>query len=365
LSNIFINSASMIKKYKNIIITAVIIVLIVILLIIPKIRSSNEVSPATGRQMGSPIGVSAHLIKSETLENNVLTTGTVMANEEVELRSEIPGKIVRILFNEGSPVKKGDLLVKINDEELKAQLERARYRFRLLEDREYRQKVLLEREAISQEDYDVSLNELNMAKSEVDLIIAQINKTEIKAPFDGKIGLKSVSEGSFVNNSIIIATLQNINPVKIDFSVPEKYYLQVQKGDKVNFTVTGSNERFVAEVYALEPKIDPVTRTLRIRAIFRNDQGRILPGSFADVQLVLKQVSNAILIPTQSVIPELKGQKVFLYKNGNAVPQNIETGTRTEESVQVTSGLKENDTLITSGILQLRPGMPVSISRFN
>jgi membrane fusion protein, multidrug efflux system len=354
------------KKYKKIIITAVVITAALVLILIPKLGSSGEVTPAAGRpQAGGALGVSAYIVNSETLENNVFTTGTIMANEEVELRSETSGKIVQIHFDEGTTINKGQLLVKINDEELKAQLERARYRFKLLEDREYRQKILLNREAISQEDYDVSLNELNMAKSEVDLIQAQINKTEIRAPFSGRIGLKSVSEGSFVNNSNIIATLQNINPVKIDFSVPEKYSLQVQKGDKINFTVTGSEERFTAEVYAIEPKIDPVTRTLRIRAIFKNDRGRILPGSFADVQLVLKEINNAILIPTQSVIPELRGQKVFLYKNGQAVPREIQTGIRNEATVQVIEGLSESDTVITSGILQLRPGMPVSISRFN
>jgi membrane fusion protein, multidrug efflux system len=355
------------RRTKKIIISAAVILAVLVILAIPKLSSSGETPAAGGRpQMGgAPMGVSAHIIKTETLANNVLTTGTVLANEEVELRSEISGKIVEIHFTEGTTVNKGDLLVKINDEELKAQLERARYRLKLLEDREYRQKVLLNREAISQEDYDVSLNELNMAKSEVDLVMAQLNKTEIRAPFQGRVGLRAVSEGSFVNNTTVIATLQDINPVKIDFSIPERYSLQVQKGDRVNFTVTGSDERFTAEVYAVEPKIDPVTRTLRLRALFRNDQGKIIPGSFADVQLVLKEIKNAILIPTQSVIPQMQGQMVFLYKNGNAVPVDIQTGIRDEGTVQVTAGLTGNDTLITSGMLQLRPGMPVSISRFN
>jgi membrane fusion protein, multidrug efflux system len=354
------------RKYRTIIISAV-IVLIVALLVIPKVISSGNNKGAAGRpQMGSAVlNVSAHIAAPVTLENNVATTGTIMANEEVEIRSEIPGKIMRILFKEGSNVSEGDILIKINDEDLKAQYDRAKYRLKLLEDREYRQSVLLKREAISQEDYDVSLNELNVAKSEVDLVQAQLNKTEIRAPFSGRIGLKSVSEGSFVNNSIVIATLQNINPVKIDFSIPEKYSLNVNRGDKVNFSVTGSEETFTAEVYAIEPKIDPVTRTLRIRAIYQNPAGKILPGSFADVQLILKKIENAILIPTQAVIPELKGQKVFVFNNGTAVPKIIQTGIRREETVQVVDGLSISDTVITSGILQLRPGVPVNITRYN
>ncbi len=353
------------RKYKLLLYT-VLVVAAVLLIVLPKLTSTGKGNDNPGRPgSAAMLNVSAHITKPETLENEVNTTGTVLANEEVELRSEISGKIIKIFFREGSNVNRGELLVKINDEELRAQLERARYRVKLLEDREYRQKVLLQREAISREDYDVSLNELNVARSEVELAEAQINKTEIKAPFSGRIGLKSVSEGSFVTSSIIIATLQNINPIKIDFSVPEKYSLQVQKGDKVTFSVTGTDEVFSGEIYAVEPKIDPVTRTLKIRAIYQNNAGRILPGSFAGVKLVLKKINNAIMIPTQSVVPELKGQKVFLFKNGIAVPQIIETGIRKEETIQVIRGLNVNDTLITSGILQIKPGIPVKISKFN
>lgn len=352
------------SRYKILIYT-VLTAAVLMLLILPKITSSGSGEQHRIMNPGTALQVTAHIVKPQTLENNVNTTGTVIANEEVELRSEISGKITGIFFREGSDVHIGDLLVKINDEELKAQLERAKYKLKLLEDREYRQKVLLQREAISREDYDVSLNELNVAKSEVELVEAQINKTEIKAPFSGRIGLKSVSEGSFVTSSTVIATLQNINPIKIDFSVPEKYSVHVHKGDKVIFSVTGSNDQFTGEIYAIEPKIDPVTRTLKIRAIYQNKAGRILPGSFADIRLVLTEINNALLIPTQSVIPELKGQSVFLYKNGTAVSKQIETGIRKEETIQVTSGLAEKDTLITSGLLQIKPGMPVEISGFN
>jgi membrane fusion protein, multidrug efflux system len=352
------------KKYKFVILVLITLVIITALLI-PKIFSSgNNKQAARPQGAAQVLSVTAHITKSETLQNKVNTTGTILANEEVELRSETSGKITSIHFTEGTTVTKGTLLVKINDEELKAQLDRAKYRLKLLQDREYRQKILLEKEAISQEDYDVSLNELNVAKSEIDLVQAQLNKTEIKAPFTGKIGLKNVSEGSFVNNTTVIATLQNIKPVKIDFSIPEKYSAQVSRGDKINFSVTGSEEKYTAEVYAVEPKIDPVSRTLQIRAIYRNPGEEILPGSFANVQLVLKEIKDAILIPTQAVVPELKGQKVYLYKSGKAVPQEIITGTRTEETVQVTSGLSVSDTVITSGILQIRPGIPVRVTAY-
>jgi|SRR5690554_1604262 len=351
-------------KHKiKLIVIIVVVIVAVVLLALPKLDSSENQNVQSNTN--APLPVKAYIIKPQTLANNVLTSGTILANEEVELKSEESGKITNIYFKEGSRVKKGDLLVKINDAELQAQLEKAKYNLKLLEDREYRQRVLLEREAISKEDYEVSLNELNVVKADIELIKAQIEKTEIRAPFDGIIGLRNVSEGSFVNTNTIIATLQNINPVKIDFAIPEKYAGIVKTGDLVRFKIVGRDEIYTAKVYAIEPKIDPLTRTLKLRAVYSNPAGNILPGSFADVELILEKIDNAIMVPTHSIVPELKSQKVFLYKNGQAVSQNVEIGTRTDQRVQIVSGLKENDTLITSGILQIRPGMPVVISEFD
>ncbi|HSP89253.1 MAG TPA: efflux RND transporter periplasmic adaptor subunit [Ignavibacteriaceae bacterium] len=351
------------KRIKPILITIIVLV-VAGLIALPKLSSSGN-DNQTAKNRNTTLPVRAHIVKNEKLANNITTSGTILANEEVELMSEVAGKIVNIFFKEGSSIKKGDLLIKINDSELQAQLEKTKFNLKLLEDREYRQKVLLEREAISKEDYEVSLNELNVVKADIGLINAQIDKTELRSPFDGVIGLKNVSEGSFVNTNTIIATLQNINPVKIDFSIPEKYSGSVKIGDAVKFKVVGNNEVYIGKVYAIEPKIDPLTRTLKMRALYSNPNRNIFPGSFADVDLILDEIDNALMVPTYSIVPELKGQKIFLYKNGNAVPQSVEIGIRTDTTVQITKGLKENDTIIVSGILQVKPGMPVIISEFN
>lgn len=351
------------KRNMKKILIALAIVIVIALFAIPKFSSSGpdgKRNPAA--RQNAPLRVNIHVLDEESLDNKVFTNGSILANEEVQLMSEVPGKIVEIFFKEGSVVKEGDMLVKINDSELQAQLRREKYRFKLLEDNEFRQRKLLEKEAISQADYDASLNQLNVSKAETQLIDAQIAKTEIRAPFNGIIGLKYVSEGSYVTPSKVIASLQNINPVKIDFSIPEKYAASVKRGDNINFKVTGDERVYTGKIYAIEPKIDPVSRTLKIRGIYNNTGNNIFPGSFADVELVLKEIDDAIMIPTHALIPELKGQKVFLYKNGKAVPQSVKTGIRTEERVQVTSGLKSKDTLITTGILQLRPNMPVIIA---
>jgi membrane fusion protein (multidrug efflux system) len=351
------------KNIKTFAIIGVVIAALIILAI-PKLKSSDDKPVARGFGAAGPLPVKVHITKYEALDNKVLTTGTVLANEEVDLKSEVPGKITKILFKEGSYVNKGDLLVKINDADLQAQLQSAKSRLELQKDTEYRQKQLLEKEAISQEDYDMTANQLQVNQAEVELIKAQIAKTEIRAPFSGVIGLKNVSEGSFVANTTVIASLQNINPIKIDFSIPERYSSMVNVGDEINFSITGNTKKYIGKVYAIEPKIDPVTRTLQLRALCSNTGREILPGSFANIELVLKKIENAILIPSEALIPDLNGQKVFIYRGGKATPQQVGTGIRTNVDVQLTSGINEGDTIITSGMLQLRPGAPVTISEF-
>lgn len=348
------------------IITGVIILALLVIILYPKVSSSgnDESTVLPARGMGMSVPVKVHIVEPETLSNIIISTGSVMANEEVELRSETSGKITSINFREGSYVNHGDLLVKINDSELQAQFRRAESKVKVVEEKEFRQRRLLERNLISQEEYDNTFNEYNASKAERDLIKAQIDKTEIRAPFSGMIGLRSVSVGSFVNTNTIIARLQNLSSLKIDFSVPERYSSIVRVGDELYFRVSGNNEYYSAKVYAIEPRIDPSTRTLQIRAICgpRKD---LVPGAFANVQLRLKETPDAILVPSVAIVPELKGQRVYLYKDGIVASQNVEIGIREETRVQIVSGLNAGDTVITSGILQIRPGAKVYIIEIN
>lgn len=354
------------KNTKKIIVGLTIAVILAIVFL-PKFLSSSGAGSnlMTGGRPDMIVPVKAHIVVLETLSNSVFTTGTVLANEEVELRSEVSGKIVRILFKEGSFVSKGDLLIKINDADLQAQLRRAESKVKLSQEKEARQRQLRDGNLISQEEYDNTVGELNVNLADFDLIKAQIDKTEIRAPFSGIVGLRSVSEGSYVTTSTVMARLQNFNSIKVDFSIPERYSASVKTGDELEFKISGSSNQFKAKVYAIEPKIDPGTRTLQIRAICSSSYKELIPGAFANVELSLKQTSDAILIPTVSIVPELKGQKVYLYKNGVVVPQNVELGTREETRVQIISGLSLGDTVITSGILQIRPNSKVKISEFN
>lgn len=301
-------------------------------------------------------------MEGESVDDQIYSSGSILADESVQLSAETSGIVTHIHFREGSSVERGDLLLKINDSELQAQLQRNQFRLSLAEQREERQKRLLERGGISQDQYDAILNEVNVLRSELNLIEAQIAKTEIRAPFSGSIGLKYVSEGSYISPNSQIASLQRLNPVKIDFAVPERYISRVQTGDIVQFNVQGVDSTFVGEVYAIEPQINRETRSLQIRAISDNPDHLLFPGAFANITLILNTLDNALMVPTISLIPELNSQKLFVMSNGKVEEVRVQTGIRTSEKVQVVDGIAPGDTVLTTGLLQVRAGNEVNIT---
>ena len=312
-----------------------------------------------------PTRVNGIVVKAESFANTLSVSGSIEANEQVQLRSEISGLITGIYFKEGSFVKKGQILIKINDRELQAQLSQALTKEKLASQSEYRAKLLIEKEAISKEDYDVALADLRSLESQTQVIRAQLSKAQIRAPFSGKIGLRNVSEGEYLTSATSIANLVSINPVKIMFSIPEKYSNQIGLNSKISFSVAGSAKIYTANIYAVEPSIDMSTRTLQIKARADNSSGLILPGSFAKIELPLSNVSDALLIPSEAIIPVLRGKKVFVSKQGKATEVMVETGSRTDKSVLITSGLTIGDTVLTTGMMSLKPQTNVLIKIVN
>lgn len=324
----------------------------------------SENSAAGDKKMGAPgapSNVVAYVVKAQKIDNDVYATGTVLANEQVELQSELAGKIIQLNFQEGSMVNKRQLLVKINDADLKANYKKLELQLSLADEKLKRQKQLLAINGISQEEFDSSQNQFNVIKADLEYAAAQIAKTEIKAPFDGMIGLKNVSEGAYITPAMIIAAVQQINPVKIDFSISERYASLVKKGTSLTFIIDGAGE-FEGKVLAIEPKINSVTRTLQIRAVCTNPKNEIFPGAFAKVKLALSAIDSALMIPTEAIIPELKGKKVFKLVNGKVEPARVVTGLRTDAQVQIIEGIAAGDTIITRGIMQLKPGATVNIT---
>jgi membrane fusion protein (multidrug efflux system) len=308
-----------------------------------------------------PLSVSGMIAVPAPLENVVRSSGTVMASESVDLVAESAGRVEKIAFREGGHVRKGQLLVKINDDDLRAQLRKTDLQIELASDQEGRQRALLEKNAVSREQEDIALNQVNTLRADRDNLLSAIRKREVRAPFDGVAGLRYVSEGGYVTQSTRIASVQKLNPLKVDFTVPEKYAAQVATGDVVEFRGEESDLRFTGKLYAIEPKIDPSMGTLQLRALCDNSTGKIFPGAFVHIDLRLRRIENALVIPTQAVIPVFKGQTLLLRKNGLVLSVPVRTGIRTATGVQITGGIAPGDTVITSGILQLRPGAPVSV----
>jgi membrane fusion protein, multidrug efflux system len=320
-------------------------------------RLSNVQEPI--RQGQQKLNAVGYIISPTNMSELINSTGTLRPDEEVDLAFETSGKIVGINFTEGTRVKKGDLLAKINDKPLQAQLEKLQAQLKMAEAKEFRERSLLGRDAISQESYDQVLTDVQTINADINLIKAQIAMTELRAPFDGIIGLRYLSEGSYTTTATKIAKLIKISPLKIEFSISEKYSSEIRIGYPITFTIDGSNQIFDANIYAVDPKVDINTRTIVLRAMYPNKNEELKSGRYAGITLELSKIENTAAIPTEAVIPEMDGEKVFIYKNGKAQSVKISTGLRTESKIQITEGLKFGDTLITTGIMQLRQNLPI------
>ncbi len=309
------------------------------------------------------ISVDAFVVQPRDLENNILASGTLLANEEVELHPEVSGKIVELNLNEGSPVTKGTLLVKLFDGDLQAQLKKLSTQKETAEKTEQRVKQLLAINGVGQAEYDAAYTTLAGIKADIEYTQAQISKTEIRAPFNGVVGLRNVSLGAFVSPTTTIATLQQVDQLKIDFTLPEKYSSAIGKGDALKFTVDGFSQNFTAKVYAIEPRIDEASRTIRVRGIMQNPGIKLFPGAFANIDLGLKNIKGALMIPTQAVIPSARKKNVIIVRNGRAEFANVETGIRNETYIQITSGVQPGDTVVTTALMYVKPGSEIKVAK--
>lgn len=338
---------------------------IILLLILGKVffftEKTEEKSPAGGGKGGvrMPAMPVDYLVAGlSASDQSIFSTGTVIPNEEVELKSEVNGRLISLKLQEGTYVKKGQLIAKLQDEDLRAQLKKVAFEEALANQIEARQKKLLDINAISKEEYEISVNKIKTLSADKELLEVQLRKTVITAPFNGKIGFKNISEGAYITPATIIGTLVQTNPIKIDFTIPEKYASMIRGGQSITFLRDGSQKSYTATVVAIDPKVDENLRTLTIRAKATNNGGDLLPGMFVRVNLNLG-TERSIMVPTDAVIPVLDGKKVYVMRNGKATDAMIKTGLRNERNVQVVEGLQIGDTVITSGIISLKDGTAV------
>lgn len=320
---------------------------------------------ANDRKVSSAMSVEGTVLAPQQFDDNLSLSGTLEANEDIDIRSEVSGVVESINFEEGSKVSKGEVLFRVNDIELRAQLSKVRTSQQLASENQRRAKLLLEKQAISQEEFDISNADFESSKAESQLIAAQLSKTTVRAPFSGTIGLRSISKGTYVTPTTPVAKLVNTSQLKITFSIPEKYASQMKVGNTLSFTTSDSKEVHTATIYAIEPQIDIATRTLKLRAIVDNKEGKLYPGTFANVSLPLETVNDALLVPTEALIPIQNGKVIFVSENGKAKQIEVETGTRTDSMVRILSGIKAGDTILTSGVMSLKNGTSVTVKLTN
>lgn len=355
--------------------TGVILLFIIGIILYPRLKNkfnATKESAAPVAISASPrqqvLNINAEILNYRTLVDNTVVTGSTIPDEEVDLSFESSGKVVAIYFTEGTHVKEGDLLAKINDKPLQAQLKKLEAQVPLARDRVYRQHTLLEKDAVSQEAYEQVTTEYEKLMADIELVKANIAQTELRAPFDGIIGLRSVSEGAYVTPSSMIVRLTKISPLKIEFSFNERYAPDIRNGSPIVFRLEdpdGKVREYQAKVYAVESKIDDATRTLKARAIYQNLDEKIQPGRYVSVEITKHMTNDALAIPSEAIIPEMGKNMVYLYKGGVAQQKEILTGLRTESHVQALEGLNVGDTVITTGVMQLRVGMKVAIDNIH
>ena len=296
------------------------------------------------------------------VDKTIEVTGSVLATESVELHPETNGRITFLQIPEGKLVQAGTVLAKLNDADLQAQLEKIKVQLDLAMINEQRNLQLLKVKGINQSDYDISLQQVKSSKADLAYTQSLIDKTVIKAPFTGQMGLRQVSLGAFINTTTTIATLQKIDKLKIDFTLPEMYesYVKVRKSIKVEGIELSANTKMNASIFAIEPQINATTRNIKVRAQL---QGNLLPGAYVKVYLPETNKKPSIMVPTNVIIPESKNKQIAIVKKGMAQLVDVETGYRTAGAVEITKGLNVGDSVIVAGMLFVRQGSKIKVGK--
>ncbi|HLF33528.1 MAG TPA: efflux RND transporter periplasmic adaptor subunit [Cyclobacteriaceae bacterium] len=324
---------------------------------------SQDKNTADQARSRATMSVEGYVASESPIENTLIIPGNILPNEQIEIRSELSGRIEVLNFSEGSFVKKGTLLVKVDDTELRAQLQKLEAQMTQAKADEVRKKQLIDVSGITREEYDASVTRVKELDADIKLIRTRIGKSSITAPFDGFVGLRLASPGAYVSPGDIISTLVETDPAKIEFNVPEKYVGGIAKDLDITFKLSGGTEVFSGKVYATDPMIDANSRALKIRALCSNKANKLFPGAYVEVTLQLEKIDNAIMIPTMALVPLMNGENVYLINNGKVKLTQVSTGLRNERMIQVVSGIDKGDTLAVTGLLALRDGIPVAIGK--
>lgn len=327
-------------------------------------KDDKTAGPGKGKTAAAPPSrVDAYVVKTSPLSDNLELPGSLIANESTPVNPEISGRLVYLNATEGRTVGKGTLIAKIYDGDLVAQLNKLQVQAKVQQQTARRYEELLKIQGVSQQEYDLAKLEISNVQADMAIIRSNIMRTEIRAPFSGTLGLKQISPGAYVTPATIITTIRQNSQLKLDYTLPERYSNKVEVGKIISFTTEGSTRVYNARILATESGVSEANRSLVVRAAVTNNDGKLLPGQFVKVQTSFDPDPNAIMIPSQAVIPQARGKKVAVYRNGTADFVDVETGARDSANVQIVSGLKVGDTIITTGLMSLKPKGKVQLGK--
>jgi membrane fusion protein (multidrug efflux system) len=324
---------------------------------------SGRAAGAGQRNRNMPMSVEGYIVSTSTVSESIEVPGNILPYESTELHPEVSGRVVAMNIKEGSYVKKGTVLVKLFDGDLQAQLKKLQVQLSIAEKTVQRLGELLKIQGISQQEYDLSTLEANNIRADIDIIRTDIARTALRAPFNGRIGLKSISLGAYVTPQTIVATIQQVDELKLEFTVPEQYSSKIKVGQVVSFNVQGSQRKILANIMATEGSVLEQNRSLNVRAVVKGKDPNLLPGAVAKVNLDFGKDENALLVPTQAVIPGARNKQVIVFRNGKANFSVVTTGVRDSSMVQITEGINAGDTIVTTGLLAVKPNSPIKIAR--
>lgn len=333
-------------------------------------RFFQDDSPSTGQAApgggggrggsgGQAMSVRTEIVEPQRFERSLRLNGTLLAREGIEVRSEISGVVQQVAFDEGQSVREGTPLLQLDDRELQAELRSVKAELELAERNEARLADLLSRGATPQRDYDEAFSRLNVLRARVELLETRIAKSVIRAPFAGVVGLRRVSPGDFISSQNVITILNDIDELKVDFSVPERHQSELEVGLAIRVSAGGIPEPRTGTIQAIEPQVDTATRTITARAVVSNDDRRLLPGNFAIIELVFSVNEGAVLVPSTAIIPGLREARLFVVKDDKAEERVVRIGTRLERHVEILEGVDMGEEVVVRGAEALRPGQSV------
>jgi len=346
------------------ILIAVIVVTALVLIKIFAFPAQKVKAPAAATAAAA-IPVECHIVQDTMADYRVETVGNLRAREQVDIVSEIQRKMVAIYLKEGSRVSTGQVLFKLDDSDITAKIRKLEVDLQLAKANEDREAVLLSRGGISQERFDGVSNRRKVLEAEIDVLKVDLDKTSIRAPFSGRIGIRNVSVGALITPGHVLANLQDVEHMLLDFSVPERYSPNLATGGTVSFRTDYLTTERTSTIEAVEPSVDQRTRTLPVRATVDNKDGSLVPGTSAKVFVMIRDLEESIYIPTNALIPSISGYSVFKATGGKALTVPVKTGNRNADMVQILEGIGSGDTIVVTNLLRLRNGAPLKILKTN